>query len=155
MNNEVMQQRRQAVVLLVEDSPADQLTVQRAIEDGRVQCNLLTVENGVQALSLLRNEALYADNAQYPRPDLILMDINMPVMDGITALNNIRNDAALRNIPVVMLTTSDAPSDVEASYTDGANAFVTKPVKNQDFIEAIQKLDHFWFQLVTLPDATP
>lgn len=154
MNTEVTPHRRQAVVLLVDDSPADQLTVERAIEDGKVQCNLLTVDNGVQALKLLRNEAPYEDNAQYSRPNLILMDINMPIMDGITTLNHIRNDAALHNIPVVMLTTSDAPNDVEASYTYGANAFVTKPVKNEDFIEAIQKLDHFWFQLVTLPDAT-
>lgn len=154
MNTDIKQQRRQAVVLLVEDSPADKLTVERAIEDGRVQCNLLTVENGVQALSLLRNEAPYDDNTRYPRPDLILMDINMPVMDGITALNHIRNDSALRNMPVVMLTTSDAPKDVKASYTDGANAFVTKPVQNKDFIEAIQKLDRFWFQLVLLPEET-
>lgn len=153
MNRNVEQCPRQARVLLVDDSIADQLTMKRAAEDGHVQCQLFTVENGAQALSFLRNEAPYGDKNRHPRPDLVLMDINMPVMDGITALRHIRNDNRLCKIPVVMLTTSDASNDVDASYSDGANAFVTKPVQNRDLIGALQKLDGFWFQLVTLPGA--
>ncbi len=151
MNNSQSNTGRRAIVLLVEDSPADQLTVERALEEAKVDCHLMVVENGNQALSLLRGEPPYADCTAYPRPDLVLMDINMPIMDGITTLKHIRNDSNLRTLPVVMLTTSDTPNDINTSYTDGANAFVTKPVNELGFIEAVQKLDCFWFQLVTLP----
>jgi len=144
---------RPAKLLLAEDNPADQLTVERALEDGRVECELTVVENGTQVLTLLRNEAPYEDARKYPHPDLILMDINMPIMDGLTALKHIRNDENLRHIPVVMLTTSDSSTDINSSYEDGANAYITKPVSDSGFIDAVQKLDRFWFRLVTLPDA--
>lgn len=143
--------RKRAVVLLVEDSPADQLTVERAIEDGRVNCDLIVVENGEEALKLLRRNPPYDDKEKYPFPDLILLDINMPIMDGPTALSHIRQDSKFHNLPVVMLTTSDADSDVERSYAAGANAYITKPVQDQGFIDAVRKIEGFWFELVTLP----
>lgn len=139
---------KRVVILLVEDSPADQLTIERALEDGRVQCDLFVSENGAQALEWLH----HGDRATHPKPDIILMDINMPVMDGLTALKKIRADAKLKKIPVIMLTTSDSEHDVDGSYTEGANAYITKPVSELDFVEAVVKLEKFWFELVTLPD---
>jgi len=151
MNHNTVDKPKRAEILLVEDSPADQLTVERALEDGRVQCQLYVVENGKQALTWLRHE----DHVNYPKPDLILMDINMPVMDGITALKLIRNDVTLKKTPVIMLTTSDAEHDVDGSYAEGANAFITKPVSEAAFVKAVVKLEQFWFELVTLPVRKP
>ncbi|PCK07677.1 MAG: hypothetical protein COA42_13125 [Alteromonadaceae bacterium] len=144
-------QRRKATVLLVEDSRADQITVERALEDGQVNCDLLIADNGSNALKMLRGEAPYSDRERYPSPDLILLDINMPVMDGRETLKAIRKDEQLHTIPVIMLTTSNNDQDVEQSYNMGANAFVTKPVCQQDFVKAVVQMEQFWFELVTLP----
>jgi len=151
MSNTREHEPKRAVILLVEDSPADQVTIERSLEDGRVQCELFVVENGEQALAWLH----YDDPITHPKPDLILMDINMPVMDGITALKKIRADSHLKTIPVIMLTTSDTGRDVDLSYTEGANAFITKPVSEIAFVEAVVKLEQFWFELVTLPNTGP
>lgn len=150
MNSTTEHKPKLAVILLVEDSPADQLIIKRALEDGRVQCELFVTENGAQALEWLNHD----DHVAHPKPDLILMDINMPVMDGLAALKKIRADAKLKKIPVIMLTTSDAGHDVDGSYAEGANAFITKPVSELALVEALVKLAQFWFELVTLPDAT-
>jgi CheY-like chemotaxis protein len=136
------------IILLVDDSLADQLTVERALEDGRVKCELHTVDNGELAMEWLRQN----DATKYPKPDLILLDINMPVMDGIATLKSIRADELLKNTPVIMLTTSDSEHDVDGSYSQGANAYITKPVSEQGFVNAVIKLGKFWFELVTLPE---
>lgn len=143
--------RKRAHVLLVEDSQSDQVIVQRALEDGKIECDLAIVNNGEEALRILRNESPFEDIGAYPKPDVILMDINMPVMDGKTALRAIRADETLKHIPVVMLTTSSRDKDVIESYELGVNAYLTKPVDNVAFVEAIAQLRQFWFELVTLP----
>lgn len=143
--------RKSAVVLLVEDSPADQVIVQRALEDGRVKCRLLIVDNGLIALKLLRGEPPYEDRTTYPMPDLILLDVNMPVMDGKEALREIRQDPTIKHLPVVILTTSSREKDVIESYRLGVNAYLTKPVDETAFMETILQIERFWFELVTLP----
>ena len=94
------------------------------------------------------------EKAKALMPDLVLMDINMPCMDGNEALQQIRATPTIDKLPVVMLTTSDSPRDIDTSYSAGANAYITKPVDEKGFIDAVQKLDRFWFQLVTLPAQT-
>ncbi len=140
-----------ANILLVDDSPADQLSVSRALEDGGVQCNLTTVDNGMKAIQLLQGEGVYDDRTIYPFPDLILMDINMPIMNGKEALKIIRESESFKNIPVVILTTSNSSEDVKESYNIGANAYITKPVEHEDFVMTLVKLEIFWFNLVALP----
>lgn len=143
--------RRSAVVLLVEDSPADQEVVKRAIEDGHVKCQLLLADNGQEALKILRRQAPYEDHSRYPSPDIILLDINMPIMDGRETLQCIREDNDLKHIPVIMLTTSARDKDVMDSYRLGVNAYITKPVVEEAFLKAIVQLERFWFDLVVLP----
>lgn len=142
---------KRAVVLLVEDSPSDQVAVERALEDGKVKCRLITVENGIEAIKLLHGKPPYDDQEQYPKPDIVLMDINMPLMDGKQALIAIRQDPALQHIPVIMLTTSSHDRDVFDSYRLGVNAYITKPVDEKAFINALVTLENFWLELVTLP----
>jgi CheY-like chemotaxis protein len=148
MDFKLMNSNELANILLVDDSPADRLTVCRAIEDANVKCNLEMVSSGLLAMDYLLKKG---GGANALTPDLILMDINMPVLDGIETLKKVRANELTKNIPVIMLTTSDSGDDIERSYTAGANAFVTKPVNEQDFISAIKSLDNFWFNLVRLP----
>ncbi len=144
---------QRAVILLVEDSPADQIIVQRAIEDGKVDCDLLIVDNGMEALKLLRGESPYDDRDKYPFPHLMLLDINMPVMDGRETLHAVREDGALKHLPVIMLTTSSRDKDVLDSYRLGVNAYITKPMNETAFVNAVMQLEKFWFQLVSLPSS--
>ena len=143
--------KRRANVLLVEDSQSDQVIVKRVLEDGCINCNLHIANNGAIALQMLRNEAPYDDKSDYCRPDLVLMDINMPVLDGKATLQAIRADEELKHIPVIMLTTSDRDKDVIESYKLGVNAYLTKPVEELAFINVVQQIEQFWFELVTLP----
>ncbi len=136
---------------MAEDSPADQVIVQRAIADGRVECDLIVVENGEEALKVLRHDAPYDDRERYPNPDLMLLDINMPVLNGIETLTAIRNDPALKVLPVIVLTTSDRQRDIVDSYRLGVNAYLVKPVQIDNFIQAVVQLEKFWFELVILP----
>lgn len=142
--------KRRARIMLVEDSEADQVIVQRALEDGRIACDLHIASHGEQALQILRGESPY-ENELDRLPDLIMMDINMPVMDGKEALQEIRQDEKLRHIPVIMLTTSSRDKDVLESYQLGVNAYLTKPVEDATFVEVVRQLENFWFELVVLP----
>lgn len=139
---------KKARILVVEDSEADQIIIQRAFDKGKINCHLHMCENGEVALSFLRETLAAVDEAL---PDLILMDINMPVMDGKRTLEHIREDVQLKHLPVIMLTTSSAEKDVLESYQLGVNAYLTKPLSHSDFVDAIQKLENFWLDLVTLP----
>ena len=147
-----MSKSRKAKVLLVEDSPSDQVVIQRAIEDGNIHFELTIAKNGAVALSMLLNEPPFDDTLGYPQPSLVFMDINMPILDGKQTLQAIRNNPALAHIPVIMLTTSDRDKDVMDSYRMGANAFITKPVEIKTFIETFKQLEQFWCKLVTLPN---
>lgn len=135
-------------VLLVEDDPGDVLMTQEAFEEHKVHNRLNIVNDGVDALAYLRREGEYADAA---RPDLILLDLNLPRMDGREVLSKIKNDHSLRQIPVVVLTTSQAEEDVLRSYQLHANAYVTKPVDFERFIAVVRQIDEFFVSVVKLP----
>lgn len=134
-------------VLLVEDDPGDVLMTREAFDD-YLHIRLDVVTDGVLALSYLRREGPYADA---PRPDLVLLDLNLPRRDGRQVLQEIKDDPELRHIPVIVLTTSQAEEDVLRSYQLHANAYVTKPVDFEGFLEAIKQIDHFFVSVVQLP----
>ena len=135
-------------ILLVEDSPTDALLTKRALADARLINRLSLVEDGVEALAFLRKEPPYTDA---PRPDLILLDLNLPRKDGREVLLEIKEDENLKVIPVVVLTTSRAEEDVLRSYRLHANCYISKPVDFDSFTDAITALEKFWFAVVTLP----
>ncbi|GHH31412.1 response regulator [Lentzea cavernae] len=135
-------------VLLVEDDPGDALMTQEAFEHHKIRNSLHIVKDGVEALEFLRREGQYA-NA--PRPGLILLDLNLPRKDGREVLSEVKADAELRSIPVVVLTTSEAEEDVLRSYSLYANAYVTKPVDFDRFIEVVRQIDDFFVTVVKLP----
>jgi CheY-like chemotaxis protein len=135
-------------VLLIEDDPGDVLITREAFAENKVRNQLSVVNDGVNALKFLRREEGYADA---PRPDLILLDLNLPRMDGHEVLANIKSDADLQRIPVVILTTSDAEEDVLRSYRLHANAYVKKPVDFERFLGVVRQIDEFFVSVVKLP----
>lgn len=135
-------------VLLVDDDPGDTLMIREAFEHNKVSNALASVADGVQAMQYLRREGEYADAA---RPDLILLDLNLPRKDGREVLAEIKGDPALATIPVVVLTTSHAEEDVLKSYQLHANAYVTKPVDFERFIAVVRQIDEFFVTVVKLP----
>ncbi len=135
-------------VLLVEDDPGDVVITREAFAENKVRNRLSVVNDGVKALQFLRREAGYG-NA--PRPDLILLDLNLPRMDGHEVLASIKSDSDLARIPVVVLTTSDAEEDVLRSYDLHANAYVTKPVDFERFLSVVREIDDFFVTVVKLP----
>jgi CheY-like chemotaxis protein len=135
-------------VLLVEDDPGDVVLVTEAFEHNKLHNDLHTVQDGVEAIAFLRREPPFEDK---PVPDLILLDLNLPRMDGREVLELIKADEALRRIPVVVLTTSKAEEDILRSYDLHANAYVTKPVDFDRFIEVVRQIDEFFVSVVKLP----
>jgi two-component system, chemotaxis family, response regulator Rcp1 len=135
-------------ILLIEDSAADIRLTREAFKEAKVLNVLHVVEDGVAAMAYLRKEGSFADS---PRPDLILLDLNLPKKDGREVLAEIKQDEGLRDIPVVVLTTSRAEEDVVRSYHLHANAYVTKPVDLTQFIEVVAAIEGFWLAVVTLP----
>jgi CheY-like chemotaxis protein len=135
-------------VLLVEDDPGDTLMIKEAFEDNKVRNRLNCVADGVEALAFLRREGEFAEA---PRPDLILLDLNLPRKDGREVLEEIKADPELRTIPVVVLTTSEAEEDILRSYSLHANAYVTKPVDFERFIAVVRQIDEFFVEVVRLP----
>ena len=149
MPNHVSETRRRRLgVLLVEDDPGDVLIAKEALHAGHVDSRLEVVPDGVEALAYLRNEGQYADA---PRPDLILLDLNLPRMDGRELLAKIKTDPDLRRIPIVVLTTSKAERDVLESYDLHANCYITKPVDVDAFFAVVRSIDSFWLAVVRLP----
>ena len=138
-------------ILLVEDNPGDVRLTREALKEGKVYNNLHWAKDGVEALEFLKRKGKHADA---PRPDIILLDLNLPKKDGREVLAVIKNDADLKHIPVVVLTTSEAEEDVLKSYSLHANCYVTKPVDLDKFIQVVQSIDRFWLTVVTLPPAT-
>ncbi len=137
-----------AEILLVEDSPSHVLITREALQEAKILNTLHVVEDGVEAMAFLRNEGTYK-NA--PRPDLILLDLNLPRKDGREVLEEIKADTRLKHIPVVVLTTSSAEEDVVRAYGLHANCYVVKPVEFDSFVKAVRSIEHFWFSIVTLP----
>jgi two-component system response regulator len=137
-----------AEILLVEDSPTDVLLAQEALEHAKVLNTLHIVNDGVEALAFLRRQPPYVD---VPRPDLILLDLNLPRKDGREVLAEVKNDETLKRIPVVVLTTSRAEEDIFKAYGLHANCYVTKPVDFDQFAEVVKAIESFWFTIVALP----
>ena len=136
-------------ILLVEDNPADVRLTQEALKEGKVYNNLHWAKDGVEALDFLRRKGKFEGA---PRPDIILLDLNLPKKDGREVLQDIKNDDKLKRIPVVILTTSKAEEDVLKSYNLHANCYVTKPVDLEQFIVVVKSIDMFWLTVVTLPN---
>lgn len=139
---------RPAEILLVEDNPGDVRLVEEALLEYKVHNNLTVARDGVEALAFLRREGEFAG---VPRPDLILLDLNLPRMSGQEVLAEIKHDGRLRTIPVVVLTTSDAGEDIERAYDLQVNCYITKPVDLDEFLKVVQAIESFWFQVVVLP----
>ncbi len=143
-----------AVILLAEDDRGDQELTRRALEEGKIRNDLRIVEDGEEALAYLHRRGKYKDPATSPRPDLLLLDLNLPRVDGREVLERVRADSKLRRMAVVVLTTSRQEEDILRSYELGCNSFITKPVGMDQFIRVIQALEEYWFQIVVLPPKT-
>ena len=136
-------------ILLVEDNPGDVRLTEEALKESKISVSMRVAYDGIQALAMLRREDEYAD---LPQPDLILLDLNMPRMDGREVLRQIKSDDQLKHIPVVVLTTSEAEKDIVQAYGLHANCYITKPVELNEFMKIIQSIEGFWLTVVKLPD---
>jgi two-component system, chemotaxis family, response regulator Rcp1 len=135
-------------ILLVEDNPGDVRLTIEAMKEGKVLNRISVVEDGMEAMAFLKRETPYTDA---PRPDLILLDLNLPRKDGREVLAEIKDDDALKRIPVVVLTTSEAERDILMTYELHANCFISKPVRFDEFIRVIKLIEDFWLTIVRLP----
>jgi chemotaxis family two-component system response regulator Rcp1 len=135
-------------ILLVEDNPGDVRLTAEALKEAKVHNHLYVVEDGVEAMAFLRREGTYADA---PRPDIILLDLNLPRKDGREVLTEMKADRVFGHIPVVILTTSEAEQDVLETYNLHANCYITKPVDPAQFIRVVQAIEDFWLYIVKLP----
>ena len=135
-------------ILLVEDNPGDVRLAIEAFKEGKVSNKLNVVEDGIEALSFLKKEGKYGE---VPRPDLILLDLNLPKKDGREVLEEIKTDQNLKRIPVVILTTSNAEEDILKTYNLNGNCYITKPVDLEKFFEVVKSIEKFWLSIVTLP----
>ncbi len=135
-------------VLLMDDDPGDVRLMQESLKKSKLLINMQTVENGQEGLDFLRKKGPYA---KVVTPDLVLLDLNMPIKDGRQVLREIKSDVNLRKIPVVILTTSQQEKDVVESYSDGANCYIQKPVDFEQFQNVVNQVSDFWFSLVKLP----
>ena len=135
-------------LLLVEDNPGDVRLTEEALQEGRVYNKIHVVDDGVEALAFLRREGRYADAR---RPDIILLDLNLPKKDGREVLEEIKSDKALKRIPVVVLTTSEAEQDILRVYNLHANCYVTKPLDLDQFMSVVKSIENFWLTVVKLP----
>ncbi len=139
---------RPVEILLVEDNAADVRLTVEALKEGKVRNHLTVAQDGVVAMQVLKREGQYR---QARRPDLVLLDLNLPRMDGRELLARIKEDADLKRIPVVVLTTSKAEEDIVRSYNLHANCYITKPVDLERFIQVVRSIDEFWLTVVKLP----
>jgi CheY-like chemotaxis protein len=139
---------RPVEILLAEDNPGDVTLTRKGLEQGKIANNLHVVNDGVEAIQFLKQEGEYAEE---PRPDLLLLDLDMPRKDGQEVLAEIKDDPDLRRIPVVVMTSSDAEEDIVKSYDHHANAYLTKPVDFQGFIDVVDRIEDFWLTVVKMP----
>nr|WP_297337589.1 response regulator [Algoriphagus sp.] len=136
-------------ILLVEDNEGDVILTQEAFEESKIKTQISVAKNGAEALDFLFQRGEFSAAA---RPDLILLDINIPVYNGHEVLRTIKSDESLKKIPVIMLTTSSHQKDINQAYEHHANSYVTKPIEMEDFLKAILKIEEFWLQLSKLAD---
>jgi two-component system, chemotaxis family, response regulator Rcp1 len=135
-------------ILLIEDNPGDVRLTEEALQEGKVRINMVSVLDGVEAMDFLRKKGRYP---QAFRPDLILLDLNLPKKSGFEVLDEIKGDEDLKSIPVVVLTTSQAELDIVKSYSLHANAFISKPVDLNQFLSVVKAIEDFWLEIVRLP----
>lgn len=135
-------------ILLIEDSPSDAALTIEALQAGKIGNNLNLVTDGVEAMAYLRQQDRFAKSQ---RPDLIMLDLNLPKKDGREVLRELKSDPSLKLIPIIVLTTSKADKDVMQSYELNANCYITKPVDFQQFIDVVKSIERFWLSVVTLP----
>ena len=138
-------------ILLVDDDEADQLSTKRAFNQTQMQCDLYITSNGQEALDYLYHQGIYQDLASSPRPDLILLDLNMPKLDGREVLAKIMADEQLKSIPIIVLTTSTQEEDILTSYQLGCSSYITKPIGVNKFMDIIEGILHYWFNIIALP----
>jgi CheY-like chemotaxis protein len=143
--------KRPAIILLAEDDLGDQELTTRALKEGKIENELYIVKDGEEALDYLFRRGRYTDPKTSPRPDLFLLDLNMPKLDGRQVLEQIRSIHELRNIRVVVLTTSHQEEDITRSYDLGVHSYITKPVNLDQFFNMIRALEEYWLQIVVLP----
>jgi chemotaxis family two-component system response regulator Rcp1 len=136
-------------ILLVEDNPGDVQLTMEALEESKLKNNLFIAYDGEEAMQFLRKEGKFSDS---PKPDLIILDLNLPKKDGREVLKEIKEDENLRRIPVVVLTTSEAEEDVMKMYDLHANCYITKPLGIDKFIEVVKSIENFWMSIVILPN---
>jgi CheY-like chemotaxis protein len=141
---------RQVEILLVEDNPADVRLIRETFRDFKIRNSLRVAQDGVVAMAMLKKEGEYFSS---PKPDVILLDLNLPRKSGFEVLEELRRDPDLKRIPVVVLSSSDAEKDVMKSYDLNANCYVTKPVGLDDFIRIVMSIENFWLTVVKLPPA--
>jgi CheY-like chemotaxis protein len=146
-----MIQPQPIVILMADDDEDDILLTKKALEKGKLLNPLHTVQDGEELLDYLLHREQYANNKNAPRPGLILLDLNMPKKDGREALREIKSQDELKDIPIVVFTTSKAEEDIYRSYKLGVNSFITKPVTLDSLIDVMQTLGRYWFEIVTLP----
>lgn len=139
------------IILVADDDEDDQLFTKEAFDESKLEVEIRFVNDGLELLDYLKHRNKYANPDSSPRPSLILLDLNMPKMDGREALKEIKTDETLKMIPVVALTTSKAEQDVLKTYELGINSFITKPVSIKDFTEIASTLGHYWLEIVQLP----
>jgi CheY-like chemotaxis protein len=146
-----MRENRSVVILMADDDAEDRMLAREALQECRLANDLRFVEDGEQLLDYLRRRGDFVDPATSPKPGLILLDLKMPRKSGLEALAEIKQDPELRQIPVVVLTTSRAEEDIYRSYDLGVNSFVAKPVSFQGLVEIMRALGKYWFEIVELP----
>ncbi|MFL5731404.1 MAG: response regulator [Cytophagaceae bacterium] len=139
------------IILIADDDEEDRMLVKEALDESRLVNNLQFAENGEELMDYLHNKGKYADKEKYPRPGLILLDLNMPKKDGREALKEIKADHDLKVIPVVILTTSKAEEDILKTYDLGVSSFITKPVTFSSLVDTMRTLSKYWFEIVELP----
>ena len=139
-------------LLIADDDPDDRMMTQAALEESYLLNSLYFVENGQELMDFLKRRGKYTDPATSPRPDLVLLDLNMPRKDGREALMEIKADPELRSIPIIVLTTSKSEQDILKSYDLGVNCFISKPVLFEELIEVVRSIGQYWFDIVKLPN---
>lgn len=146
-----MSRKSTLLIVIADDDADDRMLIEDAFRESRLANPIAFVGDGIELLDLLRGTGSYANSPSRGRPGLILLDLNMPRMDGRTALSHIKADPALRRIPVVVLTTSKADEDILRTYDLGVNSFITKPVSFEALVDVVRTLNHYWLEIVELP----
>ena len=146
-----MQKPNPIIILMADDDEDDILLTQKALQKGKLLNTLYSVKDGEELLEYLLHRGAYSDESQFPRPGIILLDLNMPKKDGREALKEIKSHPELQEIPIVVFTTSKAEEDIYRTYKLGVNSFITKPVTFDNLIETMQALGRYWFEIVSLP----